>query len=81
MSKKRRKSPKARRTVPTTKRKSLSRAEFERELTKVVEGDPGADSEVRAFFNDLSTAFGIRAAVVQPLGIEMIRDPGSSETP
>ncbi|AXK45934.1 hypothetical protein [Brachybacterium saurashtrense] len=81
MSKKRKRNQKFQRTVPTTKRNSLSRAEFERELTKVVEGDPTADPDVRAFFGDLSTAFGIRAAVVHPHGIEMIRDPGSSETP
>ena len=80
MSKKRRKNPKDRRTVPTTNTKPLSRAEFERKLTRVIEGDPAADSEIRAFFGDLSSAMGIRVAVVHPHGIEMIRDPGSGET-
>ncbi|WP_432789358.1 hypothetical protein QYM46_13605 [Brevibacterium sp. K11IcPPYGO002] len=81
MSKKRGRNHTVRRTVPTTKRKPLSQAEFERELTRVVEGDPTADPDVRAFFGDLSTALGIRAALMHPQGVEMLRDPEGNETP
>lgn len=79
MSKKRRKNPKARRAVTTNKRHPLSQAEFEREITKVVEGDPAADPDVRAFFDDLSATLGIKAAVSHPQGIEMIRGPGGGD--
>lgn len=79
MPKKRKRNEKIRRTVPTTSRQPLSRVEFERELTKAVNGDPAADPDVRAFFDDLSEALGIKAAVMHPQGVEMLRDPDGGD--
>lgn len=81
MAKKRKRNQKIQRTVPTTGRKPLSRAEFERAISKAVEGDPAADPDVRAFFDDLSAAIGIKAALMHPQGVEMLRDPEGGETP
>lgn len=76
------KSRKNRRTVPTARQQPMSRARFERELTKVVDGDPAADPEVRAFFDDFVDAMGVKAAVAQPRGIAMLRErPKDGETP
>jgi hypothetical protein len=76
------KSRRNRRTVPVARKQPMSRARFERELTKVVDGDPAADPEVRAFFNDFVAAMGVKAAVAHPRGIALLREhPEGGETP
>lgn len=50
----------------------LSRAAFERELTKVIDGDPTADPHVRDFFADLRQGLGIEVALPYKDGIEML---------
>lgn len=76
------KSRKNLRVEPTVRRQPMSRARFERELTKVVDGDPAADPEARAFFDDFVDAMGVKAAVAHPRGIALLREhPKSSEKP
>lgn len=50
----------------------LSRAAFEPGLTKVVNGVPDADENVRAFFDDMWAALGIEVAVARFDGIEVL---------
>jgi hypothetical protein len=52
----------------------LNYSEFTRELTKAVEGDPSADESVRAFWDDTSQALGIKAALMHPKGVEVLRN-------
>lgn len=54
-------------------KKPLSRAAFQRELAKAVNGDPCADPDVKEFFNDVVKVYGIRAAIARPDGIEVLR--------
>lgn len=61
-------------TVPVARKQPMSREQFERELTKVVDGDPAADPEVRTFFDDFVAAMGVKAAVAHPRGIALLRE-------
>lgn len=53
--------------------KPLSRAQFERELTKVVDGDPTADPNVKAFWNQVFAAMGGKVAASHRDGVEVLR--------
>ncbi|MFC0674559.1 hypothetical protein [Brachybacterium hainanense] len=57
----------------------LSRAAFQRELIKAVDGDPTADPDVKAFWNDAFAALGGRAALSRPGGIEVLREEGRAD--
>ncbi|ANI91100.1 hypothetical protein [Dietzia timorensis] len=48
-------------------------AQFERELRRVVRGDPDSDPVVAAFWRDQSTEWDVAAAVDHPDGIEALR--------
>lgn len=50
-----------------------TRAAFERELHKVVAGDPAADPLVAAFWNDTRDALGVEVALPHPEGVEVLR--------
>lgn len=50
-----------------------NRARFERELTKVVNGDSTADPSVAAFWRDYTTSTGVAIAVPRPDGVEVLR--------
>lgn len=50
-----------------------NRARFERELTKVVNGDATADPSVAAFWRDYTTSTGVAVAVPHPDGVELLR--------
>lgn len=54
-------------------REPMPRAQFERELIKVVDGGETADPSVKAFWDDLSVALGVRAALSASDGIELLR--------
>lgn len=56
----------------------LGRKAFERELTKVLNGDPDADPHVRAFFDDMRAARGIEVALPHPDGVEVLRRKGGT---
>ncbi|WP_168700589.1 hypothetical protein [Gordonia paraffinivorans] len=53
-------------------KRPLSRAEFDRALAAAVEGRP-CDPEIKAFWAEMSETLGVRAAVMTPAGIEMLR--------
>lgn len=55
----------------------LTYAEFTKELTKVINGHPGADKTIAAFWNDTRAGLGVKTAVVHPAGIEVL---GSTTT-
>lgn len=61
----------------TKMRRPLSRAEFDRELAAAVEGRP-CDPTVQAFWAEMSEALGVRAAVMTPAGIEVLREKGGA---
>ena len=51
----------------------LGQAAFDRELRKVLDGDPSADPHVRRFWDEYSAAQGIEIALPRPNGIEVLR--------
>ncbi|QHN30785.1 hypothetical protein GII32_10695 [Gordonia amarae] len=51
----------------------LGPAEFRRELRRAVDGDPAADPSVVAFWAQHVATTGIRAALPNDLGIEVLR--------
>lgn len=51
----------------------LSRAEFDRELRRAVDGDPGADPVVKDFWDRVAAAGDVVAAVPNGDGIEVLR--------
>ncbi|PFG69109.1 hypothetical protein B0O41_3960 [Propionibacteriaceae bacterium ES.041] len=53
--------------------KPLSRAAFQRELRKVVDGDPSADPHVKAFWDQAFASLDGKAAMSHPDGIEVLR--------
>ena len=60
-------------------REPMPRAQFERELIKVVDGFQTADPSVKAFWDDLSVALGVRAALSTNDGIELLRSEGCAD--
>lgn len=57
----------------------LTRAEFTKELTKVINGDPSADRTIAAFWNDTRAGLGVKTAVAGPDGIEVLRSTTKDE--
>lgn len=75
MSKKRKPSQK-----PSRKpQKLLSPDQFANELKKVIDGDPRADNTVKYFWESTSRATGVRAAVIHPQCIEVLRQNRNGE--
>lgn len=56
-------------------RRPLSRAAFDRELKRVLAGDPDADTGVRAFWDEYCELTGVTAAIANQDGVEVLRGP------
>ncbi|MGH4002276.1 MAG: hypothetical protein ACRDTJ_32955 [Pseudonocardiaceae bacterium] len=56
-------------------RRHLSRAAFDRELRRVLSGDPDADTGVRAFWDDYCERNGVMAAIAHKEAVEVLRGP------
>lgn len=50
----------------------LPLAEFERELTRAVVGDPSADPSIKAFWDEFSAERGIAVALPAEAGLEVL---------
>lgn len=59
--------------MPKTPKTPLTRAEFTKELTKVINGDPSADKAIAAFWNDTRVGLRAKTAMARPEGIEVLR--------
>ena len=57
----------------------LTYAEFTQELTKVINGHPGADKTIAAFWNDTRAGLRVKTAVVDPAGIEVLKATTTDE--
>lgn len=63
--------------MPKKTKTPLAYAEFTKELTKVINGDPSADKTIAAFWNDTRAGLGVKTATPRPDGIEVL---GSTTT-
>lgn len=55
----------------------LNRAEFDRELRRVIDGVPGADPVVAKFWNEARENLGIEAAIMRANGdVSVLRSEG-----
>ncbi|WP_328530144.1 hypothetical protein OG984_02880 [Nocardioides sp. NBC_00368] len=60
---------------PNRPRRHLSRDAFDRELRRVLAGDPDADTGVRAFWDDYCERNGVMAAIAHKDAVEVLRGP------
>lgn len=56
----------------------LSRAAFQRELIKAVDGDPSADPHIKDFLDELTRQLDAAAVIARADGLEMLRRRGGT---
>lgn len=65
--------------MPKKTKTPLTYAEFTKELTKVINGHPGADKNIAAFWNDTRASLGVKTAMARLDDIEVLRSTTTDE--